>query len=553
MVLVQARGGVVEARGRRDVWRASPGAQGGVHVTQGPHVGPMTRVDDDVPRLTRAATRLFAEDPDAAEQFVELTSRATGQARVKGEPAVRAIVRVTLPLLAPQPPWPAPALPTALAPQIHDAFRATDPREAAVRLWPGRVTRPVIAALAAFLCPHEGDGTVAVADRGIDHPDREAWAEQRLDVFALTVVHAVGPLLQPDQIAAVLRATPAPASADTLPLDHRQAERLRATLAPLAARTIVDLSRAAVSDPEARARARHVANCSTAPAMRKARSWTQIAAAGLLVAGRPPQAARLPVPEVAPFVPPPVVDPNDGLTLHLVTETARLLELGRTMRNCLDTYTNRLHGEHRIVEFRRDGAVVYAAHLQRRRIITLEAPGNRRPPAREVPTLRRMLHAEGLLGGRPPGPVATPLAAARQGRGGTALLRREDLARTPVSIQSLAARIVEEETVRPTRPDSFHRDAYEDDTISWCELATALWSVGALPQLPDPTRPATRRIMLDVAAELAAGGRPATASPPDATTRRNAHDRLRERAAAHGPGWWPCLVMADVLARPIQL
>jgi hypothetical protein len=253
-----------------------------------------------------------------------------------------------------------------------------------------------------------------------------------------------------------------------------------------------------------------------------------------------------------------------GLTLHAVTSVTRLRELGRTMDNCLASYGDRLRGRHRIVEARRDGEVRYAIHLEGGRIITFEAPGNRRPDPADVPVVRRLLEEGGHLADsaragareaprRPPGQLALPTAwddpptaqhptTPGSPRAPSSTPPARPIRPPPppgVSLQALAAG---------------HLGPVTLESPDWTEVAAALWAVGLLPRLPSPRQVTFERIVRDLAGRVAVGGdaglprRP----PPDETARAEARRRLLDGDDGEGGEGWQRRRMAAILAVPVR-
>jgi hypothetical protein len=226
------------------------------------------------------------------------------------------------------------------------------------------------------------------------------------------------------------------------------------------------------------------------------------------------------------------------LTLHVVETAEEVRRLGDRMHNCLGGYARMLRGAHRIVEVRRGGRTVYAVHVERGRIVTFEAPGNRRPDPADVPEVRRLLEASGVLAvtataerRSAPRPTLPPLPAPERP--------------TPpppppgISVQQLAAEFLGPASLQG--PD-------------WTEVAAALWAVGLLPRLPGPEHPSFARVVRDLASRVATGddaGLPRGAAP-SATSRQATRRALLDRATPDEPQAWRLRRMAAVLEVPLR-
>jgi hypothetical protein len=278
-------------------------------------------------------------------------------------------------------------------------------------------------------------------------------------------------------------------------------------------------------------------------------------------------------------------------TLHAVADETRLRELGRTMHNCLGSYGDRLRGKHRIVEVRQAGTVRYAIHIERGRIVTFEAPGNRRPDPADVPVIRRLLEAGGYLtatiwgvsdhgGGRsapvPPGQLAFPAADARParrtaGRSGADTAPADLAGRPATSVR----RVVSTErgartprTGRTARAPARARERVPGVSLQqlateylgpaalqspdWTEVAAAMWASGLLPRLPSPSQTAFERVVRDLAGRVAIGEdrELPRRTPPTPEERTRAHRRLLEGETADVG--WQRRRMAAVLEFPVR-
>lgn len=244
-----------------------------------------------------------------------------------------------------------------------------------------------------------------------------------------------------------------------------------------------------------------------------------------------------------------------GLTAHRVTEQRRLAELGRRMGNCLATYgRNRLDGPDRIYEIRRDGATVYAVHVQAGRIAMFEAAHHRRPARADVPIVERLLRAAGAMDatsaeaaerrrraeerraertrGRAPAPRRT-----RQPPRASAAPRPRPERLPYVSVQRLAAELLDPRTDRP----------------EWPELAAALWVVGALPSLCDPADATWAPVITDLAGEVVTGALPLDgAHPVDPARRAEAVSRLERSADRRTREGFQRLAMIDLLRADVR-
>lgn len=232
----------------------------------------------------------------------------------------------------------------------------------------------------------------------------------------------------------------------------------------------------------------------------------------------------------------------ERFTLH-VAGPGDLDRLGRTMANCLASYgRGRTDGADRIVEVREAGRTRYAVHVRAGRILMFEAPGNRTPDRADVPVVRDLLAAAGLLDGTrasatrarevaPAGAPAPPRQPRRRSR--PAPPPRRDL-----SIQQLAA-----DLLRPPRLGA----------PEWPEVAAALWAIGLLPRLPDPTEAVWEQVVLDLAGRVAVGDldglvrRPV----PEPAERSRAADDLRARVDVRTLAGLRRERMTDVLAAPL--
>lgn len=230
----------------------------------------------------------------------------------------------------------------------------------------------------------------------------------------------------------------------------------------------------------------------------------------------------------------------DDFTLHVVEDVRHLRALSSSMANCLDTYTRRFRGRHRIVEVRCHGRTRYAVHIHDGRIMTFEAAENRPPDPADVLPVRQLLERKGHLAA-----TLTLAQAARPRGSGHGRTSRETAARrqaaattappalsTPagISVQQLATDLLARQTL---------------DSADWTEVAAAFWSVGLLAQLPSPTQPVFERVVRDLALRVATGdmeGSATVAAPTDAE-RAQAARRLLDSPRAT----WQHRRMADVL------
>ncbi len=216
------------------VQRPGEGQDGGLEVETASLADPRWRgVDHDLVALTRAATRLVTVDAHAARSFVAAAVDVAGLPPRDLHP-VTGLVRVAYPLLASPPPWPLAALPETLPADLQRVFRSRTARAAAAALFPGRVTRPVVRALAGALA---GPGP--------------------LDLFVLTLSVATAPLLEPDVLARTLAWRPA-AGARRAALSGEERRRVTALLTDLSDRRRLRLLEAAATDADERERLRFV-------------------------------------------------------------------------------------------------------------------------------------------------------------------------------------------------------------------------------------------------------------------------------------------------------
>jgi hypothetical protein len=254
------------------------------------------------------------------------------------------------------------------------------------------------------------------------------------------------------------------------------------------------------------------------------------------------------------------------LTLHEVATAAEVRRLGDRMHNCLGGYGGKLGGVHRIVEVRRGGRTVYAVHVERGRIVTFEAPGNRRPDPADVPVVRRLLERSGLL-------AATATYVSPSQRAGTEPLDGQGTARTtdppgqprlPLEPRSQRRAVPPRRHVpdRPAPPPGVSLQQLATEYLGpatlqspdWTEVAAVLWAVGLLPRLPDPEQASFARVVRDLAGRVAIGEdatlgrRPA----PSAEEQRAARRALLDRATPDEPNAWRLRRMAAVLEVPLR-
>jgi hypothetical protein len=245
---------------------------------------------------------------------------------------------------------------------------------------------------------------------------------------------------------------------------------------------------------------------------------------------------------------------RSGLTLHRVTDIARLRQLGRTMANCLATYGDRLEGRDRIVEVRAGGRTRYVVHVRAGRIVTFEAAGNRPPDPDDVPVVRVLLRREGHLDAtRAPAPVRAALPTPQPPPPPEA--RQPTLAAGPARRRAPRPRPAAERpaglSVQQLATDLL--DPQAADPPSWPEVAAALWAAGFLPRLPDPTQGAFERVVRDLARRVATGHDrtlPRGPAPPEGE-RTAARQRLLEGLDHLTEASWQRRRMADVLAVPL--
>lgn len=211
------------------------------------------RVDQDLVRLTRAATRLLTLDAGAARSLVRHAIELADIPPRDLHP-VTGLIRAVYPLLASPPPWPLASLPFALPPELQPAFRSRDPRTAATLLFGDRSTRPVVRALSELLT-----NPVPV------------------DLFLISAAVAVAPLLEPDHLAAVLGARGA-GRVDRPALTPDESARLQQLLRGTRGGRIVDLVQEGVEGAAARNRLRFVAGHAGADAELDTRqTWGEMA------------------------------------------------------------------------------------------------------------------------------------------------------------------------------------------------------------------------------------------------------------------------------------
>lgn len=232
---IEQSGDEVRSRGHRHWLRLTPDDAGGLRVEAAgwDHPG-WDRVDGDLPGLVRALVRQVAQDVAAARELGRAATELAGVPARDPDP-VGAVVRATFPLLASPEPWPLATIPDRLPPGRGAAFRCRDPRRAADRLFGDRATRPVARALAELLTDTQG-----------------------VDVLVLSLAVAAAPVLEPDHLAAVLRA-PRGAEVDRAPLDEASTARLARLLRDVPPRRALALLTAAAADDAERARLRFVA------------------------------------------------------------------------------------------------------------------------------------------------------------------------------------------------------------------------------------------------------------------------------------------------------
>jgi hypothetical protein len=249
-------GDEVVCTGLRCWLRARPAPEGGLRVEVADAVSARwERVDPDASLLLRAAIRLRTADAAVAARFAHEASELLGVPRTDPDPA-RAIVRATYPLLTTGIAGRLPAVPATLPGQLQAAFRRPRPRDAAHQLFGDRATRPVVRAFCATL-------------------DRREVP----DLFALTVVAAVAPALQPDHLASLLQGALEVAAAERGALTLRQADGLAAALGPSHPRRVVRLLAAALADDAHRQRLRFIAeeHGPGAPTLAEVRDWKELA------------------------------------------------------------------------------------------------------------------------------------------------------------------------------------------------------------------------------------------------------------------------------------
>ena len=211
------------------------------------------RVDQDLVRLTRAATRLLTLDAGAARSLVRHAIELADIPPRDLHP-VTGLIRAVYPLLASPPPWPLASLPFALPPELQPAFRSRDPRTAATLLFGDRSTRPVVRALSELLTE-----------------------SAPVDLFLISAAVAVAPLLEPDHLAAALGARGS-GRVDRSALTPDERARLHEMLRGTRGRRIVELVREGVEGAAARHRLRFVTGHARAGAELDTRqTWSEMA------------------------------------------------------------------------------------------------------------------------------------------------------------------------------------------------------------------------------------------------------------------------------------
>ncbi len=226
----------VTCTGARSWLRARPAPEGGLRIEAAERVeARWRRVDHDLTLLVRATLRLLVADPDVAARFAAAAGDLAGVQVDEPDPVLR-VVRATYPLLATRAGERRPAVPATLPTSLQPAFRRAEPRDAARLLFGDRATRPVVRTFCASLERAEVP-----------------------DLFALTVVAAVAPVLQPDHLAALLSGNLGSATAEFAPLSEEQMAGLGALIGPVDARRARRLLAAALADDADRQRLRFVA------------------------------------------------------------------------------------------------------------------------------------------------------------------------------------------------------------------------------------------------------------------------------------------------------
>jgi hypothetical protein len=256
---------------------------------------------------------------------------------------------------------------------------------------------------------------------------------------------------------------------------------------------------------------------------------------------------------------------SGGFTLHPVATAAEARRLGQAMDNCLGSYADRLTGIHRIVEVRRDGRTVYAVHVERGRVVTFEAKGNRPPRTEDVPVVRGLLAREGYLAATVPVSTLEEPPAAVEDDGPPGVMPRPGQLELGPRSEVRTAGVRQHRTARrrhPAPPPGIsvqelateHLGAPTLQGPDWSEVAAALWGVGLLSRLPGPEQTAFVRIVRDLAARVAVGGDAGLPrrDPPSAEQRRAARAALLERATPAEPHAWQLRRMAAVLEVPLR-
>jgi hypothetical protein len=260
--VVRGRGRVVRegeevtCTGSRWWLRARPAPDGGLHVEAAERVtGSWQRVDGDLTHLLRAGIRLRIADGAAAARFARRVSEVVGVRTVDPDPAL-AVVRATYPLLATGVGDRLPGVPAALPGHLQAAFRQPRPRDAARLLFGDRATRPVVRTFCT-----------ALAEREVP------------DLFALTVVAGLSPVLQPDHLAGLLERSLPTTSRRTDALTRHQMHTLARVVADVDPRRVVRLVAAALADDANRDRLRFVAQEHEpgAPTLADLDDWEELA------------------------------------------------------------------------------------------------------------------------------------------------------------------------------------------------------------------------------------------------------------------------------------
>lgn len=257
-------GDEVTCTGLRWWLRARPAPEGGLLVESAGRVAATwQRIDRDVTLLVRSVTRLRIHDAAAVTRLAQEVSDVVGVRAVDPDP-VLALVRATYPLLATGVGDRLPGIPAVVPGHLQEVFRQGRPRDAATLLFGDRATRPVVRTLCACL----------------DH--REVP-----DLFALTAVAGVAPVLQPDHLGTLLDGARDVVSAEVAPLTRRQMHGLAAAVRDADPRRTVRLLGEALADDAHRERLRFIAEERDAsdPGLDEVADWEQLALHVALSAG----------------------------------------------------------------------------------------------------------------------------------------------------------------------------------------------------------------------------------------------------------------------------